>query len=159
MPDTPSSNPTSIQSGPGNPSGDIQNQTEQAPVSGRRQAFDDVLKPLTQEELASPGTQKLVLYMLQQAQASADQFEGYVERFHEADKRAAVLEEQLENRIRMDRTVEIAIITGTSFGGALIGVGTYFWGKTPPDVVAGWIAVTLGIGFILGSIAVKIAKR
>ena len=143
----------------GSASPEVQQQTDQAPVTGRRQAFDDVLKPLTPEDLASPGTQKLVLYMLQQAQNSADQFAGYVERYHEADKRAAILSEKLESRIRIDKAVEIAVIAGTAFGGALIGLGTYFWGKAIPDVLAGWMALLLGIGLIIGSVVVKIAKR
>lgn len=159
MPDTPAQQLTPAPSAPGSELSGMQNQTDQAPVTGRRQAFDDVLKPLTPEELASPGTQKLVLYMLQQAQTSADQFEGYVERYHEADKRAAVLAEQLESRARIDKSVEIAVIAGTAFGGALMGLGTYFWGKSTPDTLAGWMTFLLGLGFIIGSVCVKIAKR
>src|SRR5207244_1208023 len=48
------------------------------PASGRRQAFDDVLRPLTPEDLASPGTQKIILYMLQQTQAENEALSGYV---------------------------------------------------------------------------------
>jgi len=66
----------------------------QTAVSGRRQAFDDVLRPLTPEDLASPGTQKIILYMLQQTQSENELLTGYVERFHDADKRAAILQQQ-----------------------------------------------------------------
>jgi hypothetical protein len=96
--------------------------TNLVPSSGRRQAFDDVMTPLTPDDLASPGTQKLVLYMLQQKQAEVVELNGYSERFHDSDKRAAVLQEKLDAQKKFSKSVEIAVITGTTVGGALIGV-------------------------------------
>src|ERR1035437_8603479 len=96
--------------------------TNLVPSSGRRQAFDDVMTPLTPEDLASPGTQKLVLYMLQQKQAEVIDLTGYSERFHDSDKRAAILQEKLDAHTKFSKSVEIAVITGTTVGGALIGV-------------------------------------
>src|ERR1041385_8104936 len=50
--------------------------TGQTSVSGRRQAFADVIRPLTTEDLASPGVQKMILYMLEQSEAKNEELEG-----------------------------------------------------------------------------------
>jgi hypothetical protein len=131
----------------------------QAPISGKRQAFDDVLLPLTPKDLTDPGTQKLILHMLQQARNDADQAEGYVERFHDADKRAAVLEEKLAASTKMSKAIEIAVVVGTTLGGVLMGFASYFWSRTPPDTGAGFFVLVCGLVLLVGGIAVKIAKR
>jgi hypothetical protein len=129
------------------------------PVTGRRQAFDDVLTPLTPQELSSPGTQKIILYMLQQAQSENDQLEGYRERFNDADKRAAILEEQLKAERKTSVTVEIIIIGGTTLGGAVFAAGFYFLGKTPPEPGAADLSFIVGLLMIAGAIAARVAKR
>ena len=97
--------------------------------------------------------------MLQQARSDADQAEGYVERFHDADKRAAVLDEKLTASSKMSKAVEIAVIVGTTLGGVLMGFAGYFWSKIPPDTGAGWLVLFCGLGLLVGAIAVKAAKR
>ncbi len=82
-----------------------------------------------------------------------------MERFHEADKRAAILQEQLDTQTRLSRATDIAVIIGTTLGGAMIGLATYFWGKTTPDVYAGVFACAIGVLLIIGAVAVKIARR
>jgi hypothetical protein len=129
------------------------------PVSGSRQAFDDVLRPLTEEDLKSPGTQKLILYMLQQANSKNDSLDGYVERFHEADKRAAVLQEQFNAERKVSKVIEIIVLCGTTIGGLLFGTGIYFIGKTPPDYTSAIVAFVLGLLLIAGSITAKVAQR
>jgi hypothetical protein len=129
------------------------------PSSGRRQAFDDVMTPLTPQDLASAGTQKLVLYMLQQSQNQVIELSGYSERFHESDKRAAVLQEKLDAQSKFSKSVEIAVITGTTLGGALIGVATYFWAKTPPDNTSGWLALVIGALLVIGAAIVKVSSK
>jgi len=129
------------------------------PTSGKKQAFDDVLKPLTSEELASPGTQKLVLYMLEQAQGECDRLDGYVERFHEADKRASIIQEKFDAQVRISKATEIDVITGTTLGGAMMGFASYFWSKQQPDAGAGWFVLICGLGLLIGSIFIKVAKK
>jgi len=72
--------------------------------------------------------------MLQQARSDADQLEGYVERFHDADKRAAIVQEKLDAQTKISKAVEIAVIVGTTLGGALMAMATYFCGKPQPDM-------------------------
>ena len=157
MPDQPSEEPPLESDGP-LPSAEPTAQP-QTPAFGRRQAFDDVLRPLTTEDLASPGTQKIILYMLQQTQAENDALGGYVERFHEADKRAAVLQQQLDHERVISRATDIAVTAGTTIGGAVLGVAFYFFGKTQPDNFSGAIALVLGFLLVAGALAIKAAKR
>jgi hypothetical protein len=132
---------------------------DQAALSGKRQAFDDVLVPLTEEDLASRGTQKVILYMLQQARNDADQFEGYVVRFHEADKRAVVLQEKLDSISRTHKAIDIAVLVGTTLGGAIMTTATYFWAKSPAEIGTGILAVAIGLVLLLGSISVRTTLR
>src|SRR6266478_2139713 len=64
---------------------------EAVPSSGRRQAFKYIRRQLTEADLASSGVQKMLLEELQLAEDRCDTLESYIERFHEADKRSAVL--------------------------------------------------------------------
>jgi len=132
--------------------------SSQAPISGKRQAFDDVLVPLTPKDLADPGTQKLILHMLQQARTDADQAEGYILRFYDADKRAAILQEKLDSSNKISKTTEIAVMTGTTLGGALIGMASYFWAKSQPDLGAGVFVLVIGVFLLGGAIAVKMRQ-
>ncbi len=97
--------------------------------------------------------------MLRQAKAENARLGGYVERFGEADKRAAVLEQQFEGERKTSRAVEIIVIVGTTIGGAIFGVAFYFFGKTPPDTTSGVIALAVGVVMVGGAIAAKIAQR
>ena len=131
----------------------------QTPVSGRRQAFDDVLRPLTPDDLASPGTIQLILYMLKQTQADNDELEGYVERFHEADKQAAILQQQYNAERKTSKVIDIIVISGTTIGGSVLGVGLYFLGKTPQDITSAIVAFVIGIVIIGGATTAKVAQR
>ena len=97
--------------------------------------------------------------MLQRSQGDCDEVEADLERFHEADKRASILQEKLDSAKKISNATEIAVIVGTTMGGALVGLGTYFWGKKEPDIYSGWIAILVGVVLIIGAVAVKIAKK
>lgn len=96
-----------------------------APVSttGRRQAFQDLKRQLTEGNLAEPGTQKLILDMLISAEAERDDLKAFVPQYYEADKRAAILQEKLSS----NRLNEILATSGVGFGFALIGLTPTLW--------------------------------
>jgi hypothetical protein len=130
----------------------------QPPPSGRRQAFDDVLRPLTPEDLSSPGTQTIILHMLQEARAKADALSGYVERFNDADKRAAILQEQLSHERKTSKATEVAATSCTTLGGTIVGVALYFF-RAQPDGIAGVVALVIG-GLMIGmGLVMKVIKR
>src|SRR5438132_7378485 len=64
--------------------------------TGRRLAFENIKRQLSEADLSNVGTQKLILEMLITAEADRDECREYIPKFHEADKRAAILEEKLK---------------------------------------------------------------
>jgi hypothetical protein len=94
--------------------------------------------------------QKLLLDELEQAEAVSDQLRGYMERFHEADKRAAILEEKLKPVLAID----ILYTVGVGLGCAIIGLAPFFW----TNRLQGLICLALGILMVGGSVAARRVK-
>ncbi|MBX3666451.1 MAG: hypothetical protein KF834_12265 [Burkholderiales bacterium] len=124
---------------------------EPTPPTGRRQALRDLRRELTNEDLASPGVQKLLLDELGRADADCEILNGYVTRFHDADKRAAVLDEKL----RTQTALEIAFGVGIGVGGAIMGLAPSFWDKQP----LGYLTLTVGFLLMIGAIIARVIKR
>lgn len=120
--------------------------------SGRRQSLQNVLRQLTNEELSQSGTQKMLLDMLEEAENDREILKSFVTNFHEADKKAAILSEKLN----ADRSIEIFFGTGVGLGGAIFGLGPYFWDK---GITYGIICLILGILLIVGSSIGRAIKK
>lgn len=125
--------------------------TAVATVSGKRQAFRDIRRQLQDTELSNPGVQKLLLDELDQSEAECELLHAYVERFHEADKRAAVLEEKLRGNTAFD----ILFTVGVGLGCAIVGLSSLFWGQGP----RGPIVLVVGALLVLGAAIARIYKR
>ena len=93
------------------------------PASGRRLAFQDLKRQLDPKDLANPGTQKLILEMLINAEDERDELEEYVPMYHASERRAAVLEEKLKS----NRLNEMLVNVGLGVGCAIIGLAPTFW--------------------------------
>ena len=76
---------------------------------------------------------------------------NYQERFHEADKKVAVLEE----KSKKDLATEIISVVLFTVGAAMIGYAPNIWQSQP----SGWIALVLGAVLIIGGILAKAVKR
>jgi hypothetical protein len=122
-----------------------------ATSSGKRQAFRDIRRQLQDTDLSSPGVQRLLLDELDQSEAECEVLNAYVERFHEADKRAAVLEEKLKGNNAFD----ILFTVGVGVGCAIIGVSPLFWNEG----ARGPIALCIGLLLAIGSGVARIYKR
>lgn len=117
------------------------------PASGRRAAFRDVRRQLTDDELKSSGVQKLLLDMLQEADDEREGLRAYVNAFHTADKTAAVLGEQVKAQDALD----IFFGAGVGLGGAVIGLVPFFWGTKPEyGIITGIVGLSLTLGAIVG---------
>lgn len=125
---------------------------KEVPPVGRRLALRDVRRQLTDEELLSPGVQKLLLDMLEDAETERDEMKNYVKLFHDADKKSCILSE----RLNVDRSIEVFFGVGVGLGGAIIGLAPFFWGSS---VTHGIIALVIGVILILGSSVGRIIKR
>lgn len=119
--------------------GSVASDIEPTPASGRRQALRDLRRELTDEDLASPGVQKMLLDDLERADSECELLTAYVTRFHDTDKRAAVLDEKL----RTQTALEIAFGVGVGLGCAIMGMAPSFWATQPLG------ALTLVVGFLL----------
>jgi hypothetical protein len=119
--------------------------------TGKRHAFRDIRRQLEDGDLASPGVQKLLLEDLERAESECEILQGYIDRYHEADKRAAVLEE----RLRTQTALEIMFGVGVGLGGAILGLAPLFWDKQPQ----GALAMVVGFLLVIGATIGRVVKR
>jgi hypothetical protein len=120
-------------------------------TSGRLQAFRQIGRELRENELANPGVQKLLLGEIDRVTTDCDNLRGYVERYHEADKRRAVLEEKLKTHTALD----ILFGVGVTVGGAIVGLTPYLSSKG----ISEGVALLLGFALIFGATMAKVVKR
>ena len=99
-------------------------------------------RELSEDEIAAPGTIKLLLELLAQAESDATENRGFRSRFHEADRCNGVLEE----RLRMRRSVEIVSTGSTTIGAVMLSH-------------AGPIVLGLGITLVVVGLFVKVLDR
>jgi hypothetical protein len=71
------------------------------PKSGRR-SFSKLPRELSEKELASPAVQKMLVDEIERLETECDDLSSYRPKFHDADKRAAILEEKFKGKISID---------------------------------------------------------
>jgi len=120
-------------------------------TSGRRQVFRDIRRQLEETDLASKGVQKLLLNELEMSEGDCEALRAYVEMYHAADKKAAIL----EARLKTDTGMEIMFAVGLTVGGALIGWAPTLWDASSK----GPIALGIGVILVVGSGVAKAVKR
>lgn len=132
---------------------DAEGESEPSRLKGPR-AFRNVSRELTEEDLAnpSPAVQKLLLNEIDRLEIEKEEYrEEYslcMDRFHEADKKAAVLEQKIRTALSRD------IVFGgcLAVGGALFGLVSGLWAHQP----YGWIVVAFGVMLFGIGIAAKV---
>lgn len=123
---------------------------EVGPV-GRRHALRDIVKTLKDEDLGHPGVLKLIIDDLERSDAECEMLRSYVDRFHEADKNASILDE----RMRSVTAIEVAYGVGVGLGSAIIGIAPLFWEQKP----LGQIVLLIGAVLVVGGVVVRVIKR
>ena len=127
---------------------------EGLPISyskGRR-AFSKLRRELSDEELASPAVQRLLLDEIERLEKENNIMSGYQDSYYEADKSSAVLKEKLKTNIAHDIIFGVCLCVGA----VLIGFAPSLWA---PDKPHGWNVVAIGSVLIIGGIASKVVKR
>jgi len=119
-------------------------------TSGKRQAFSNIRRQLSEADLASPGVQKMLLEELDRAESQCEVAEGFRERFHSADKEAAVLREKLKTVTAM----EVFFGLGVAMGSIMIGLAPYFW----DDKGRGGLLLAIGTVVLIGSAVARKIK-
>ena len=124
--------------------------SDAAPVAQQkgRRSFNAVRRELSEDELATPGVQKLLLDELDRLERELRDSQGYRERFSEADKRAAVLEEKFKTYT----SVEIVSMVCLAAGSLMVGLVPSAWSSQPAA------AMVLILGLLLLAAAI-FAKR
>lgn len=119
------------------------------PKSGRR-SFSKLPRELSEKELASPAVQKMLVDEIERLETECDDFSSYLSKFHEADKRAAVLEEKFKGKISAD-ILQTGCLT---VGAAALGYA--------PSITTGqpsaWMVAIFGVVLVIAGLAAKAVK-
>ena len=83
-----------------------------------RRPFSQLATELTDDELGSPGVQKMLLAEISRLEAEMVESEKFKEKFHEADTERAILREKVKPYIYL----EILYSIGLTLGSLLIGL-------------------------------------
>jgi len=113
------------------------------PAKGRR-SFETVARELNDKELSGPVVQKMLLDEVERLEGELSQARLYQEKFHEADKKASVLEERLQK----DASYEVLYNSCVIGGSVLLGFAPTVWSDQPLGaftVIVGAIAVIGGL--------------
>jgi hypothetical protein len=120
-------------------------------TSGRRPALGNLRREVLDAELSHPGVQKLLLDRLDSAEAECGELREFVEKFHLADKDAAVLRAQL----RTGTAFEILCAGGFGCGGILIGIGPSLLTSSPTSAK---IIIAIGVVFVIASTLARLLQ-
>lgn len=118
--------------------------------SKTRRALSGLKRELTDAELSSSGTQKMLLEELERLTEENDRLASYQDEFHKVDKLHAVLKE------KQKRNISAEIVSGSclAVGAAALGYAPAVWASQP----SGYLALVFGCVLTLGGIIAKAIK-
>lgn len=119
------------------------------PKSGRR-SFSKLPRELSEKELASPAVQKMLVDEIERLEAECDDLSSYRPKFHEADKRAAVLDEKFKGKISVD-ILQTGCLTA---GAAALGYAPSITTGHPSALM---VAI-FGVVLVIAGLAAKMVK-
>lgn len=116
-----------------------------------RKSLSHVRRELNEEELASPAVQRLLVEEIERLERDSTELRSFVHRFHEADKRASILEEKTKKH----RELEVLHSVTVAVGSALLGYAPNVWAHQP----SGWLSLLFGSSLVLGGMIAKRAQK
>lgn len=125
-------------------------ETAQTKAPAARRSFAKLRRELSDDELGTPAVQRLLLDDIERLEGEARDAKEFREKFHEADKRAAILDEKFKGKISIE-VVHAACIT---VGGVALGFSPSVWSTQP----TGWIFVGLGLLMLVAGVVAKAVK-
>lgn len=117
-----------------------------------RQAFGNIRRALSDEELSSPAVQRLLIDEIERLEKENGKLGDYQDSYYDAKERASVLNEKLKTNVAQEVIFGVCLTVGA----ALVGLSPSLW---DPDKPHGWVAIALGVILIMGGIASKVVKR
>ncbi|MFC0199061.1 hypothetical protein [Paracoccus rhizosphaerae] len=117
---------------------------------GRRRSFGKVRRELTEDELGSPGVQKLLLDELDRADGAEGELRAITEKFYDTYTKLAVANEKLKTHNAFD-----VISTGTAAAGSLL-FGAAFSIKDNDAIF--WLMLIFGGALVAVGVAAKVMR-
>lgn len=115
-------------------------------------AYGNLVRGLTSEELAQTGTQKLILNDLSKAEAKIKELEPFREKYNSVLNEKCILEEKLSKTKRSEILYSFCITSG----GLIIGLAKIFLEK---DNTLAIIMLIIGAVLIIGGVLFKITYK
>lgn len=119
-----------------------------------RQPYRRLQRELTEEELATSGVQKLILYENDKLWEENYEMQEFRDRFHECDREVAVLRERNKEATAQD----IVIGATLAVGALIIGFVPSLWAPIDENP-NGLIALVVGAVLVLGSVGARLSWR
>lgn len=107
--------------------------------------YANVKRELSEEELASPVVQKLLLNDNYRMEEEIKRLKEVETLYHTKDKEAAILEEKLKKATG----TEVLYTACETVGSLLAGISALYWDNK------GWIVLIIGVGLVIGGIIFK----
>ena len=111
--------------------------------------YSKIRRELSDEDLGNTAVQKLILSEIDRLEIEITKLEIYQDKFHEADKQSAILNEKLKS----NNSHEILYSFCLAVGSAIMGLSTLF-----PIREEGWIFLVVGSLLLIGSILSKFVR-
>lgn len=118
--------------------------------SGRR-SFLNLRRELTDEELASPAVQRMLLDELERLDQECEDLRLFRDRFHTCDKLAGILEERFKSKV----SLEIMHVTCFLISGSSLGYAASNWGAEPTVSI---LALIFGGVLAVAGVVAKVVK-
>lgn len=125
--------------------------SEPAKPKGGRTSFAKLRRELSDDELAAPAVQKLLLDDIDRLENEATSLRDFRDKYHLADKQSAILKEKLTIHVSQ----EVVHLGCFSVGSASLGYAYNLWNSQP----AGWIAIAFGVVLVVAGIAAKVLRK
>lgn len=116
----------------------------------RRKCLSNLRREMSDEELASPGVQKMLIDEIERLETEVERFRPFQDKFHDADKNLSSLKE----KFRYKRSIEIIHIGCLAGGSILIGVSPSLWQFS----YSGKFLLGVGFIFVIASLIAKWVK-
>ncbi|OUN71158.1 hypothetical protein [Barnesiella sp. An55] len=121
----------------------------------RRNAFSNLKRELTDEDLQSPGTLRLILRDLDNYEDCKSQLDNYKNKFHEKDKDNAVLETKLKASNNFDILYSVML----SLGSALMGMVPSIQNKEGNVYYMSFVIGVIGFIILVSGILTRLLKK
>lgn len=115
-----------------------------------RKSFAKLRRELSDEELSSPAIQRMLIDEIERLDTERGELASFRIKFHESDKRAAILAERFKGKI----AIEIIHVTCITVGAAALGYAPSVWQMVP----TAWMIAIFGLVLIVAGIAAKAVK-